>query len=160
MQRTNRTLALSALVVGVIYATPSEAQTRSLNPDSVAQTATTDSVTAQSPRRESRRAHRDVITRDEIAQSGASNLYEAVQRLRPAWLRGGAASNLSGGGPAYAVYQNNTPLGAIDALRQLSADYAEELRFLDGPTATNTLPGLSGRRVAGAIVVVTPGNQH
>lgn len=162
MYEIKRTLPVAALLFSAVFTpSPSAAQTPSAPhaADSVAQTADTSSAAMQPPRREPRR-RRDVITRAEIAQSGASNLYDVVQRLRPGWLRGGAASNLSGGGQGYAVYQNNTALGGLEALRQLSAEYAEELRFLDGSTATNTLPGLSGRRVAGAIVVVTPGNQH
>lgn len=100
---------------------------------------------------------RDVITREEIVESGVTNLYDAVQRLRPAWLRGTRASNYRAGGMGYVVYQDNTPLGGLEALRELLPGYAEELRFLDGPTASNTLPGLGSRRVAGAIVIVTPG---
>ena len=105
------------------------------------------------------RPRRDLITQEEIAQSGASNLYDVVQRLRPAWLRGTSASNIRGGGQGFVVYQNNTPLGGLDALRQMTPGYATAIRFLDGTEASNTLPGLGSRRVAGAIVVVTPGNR-
>lgn len=108
-------------------------------------------------RREPRR-RRDVILQDEIAGSGAANLYEVVQRLRPGWLRGGSATNLRGGGGGVVVYQNNTPLGGVEALRQLTPGYAASLRFLEGTEASNTLPGLGSRRVAGAIVVVLPGS--
>jgi hypothetical protein len=115
------------------------------------------------PQREQRRSEprrrRDVISQDEISESGATNLYDVVQRLRPGWLRGGSASNLGGGGTGYVVYQNNTPMGGLDALRQMSPGYAESLRFLEGTEASNVLPGLGSRRVAGAIVVVTPGNR-
>lgn len=103
------------------------------------------------------RARRDLISREEIAASGATNLYEVVQRLRPGWLRGGNVSNLRGGGTGVVVYQNNTPLGTVDALRQMTPGYAASLRFLDGTEASNTLPGLGSRRVSGAIVVVLPG---
>lgn len=114
---------------------------------------------ARDERRREPRRRRDLITQEEIAESGATNLYEVVQRLRPAWLRGGSASNISGGGTGYVVYQNNTPLGGLDALRQMSPGYAESLRFLEGTEASNVLPGLGSRRVAGAIQIVTPGNR-
>lgn len=114
--------------------------------------------TQQAGRREPRR-RRDVISQEEIAESGATNLYEVVQRLRPGWLRGAGASNISGGGTGYVVYQNNTPMGGLDALRQMAPGYAESLRFLEGTEASNVLPGLGSRRVAGAIVVTTPGNR-
>lgn len=115
---------------------------------------------ASAPRRERTRAprvRRDLITREEIAASGATNLYEVVQRLRPAWMRGTSASNLRGGGTSVVVYQGNTPLGGLEALRQLTTGYAASLRYLEGTEASNTLPGLGSRRVAGAIVVVLPG---
>jgi hypothetical protein len=113
----------------------------------------------QQQRRGEPRRRRDVISQEEIAESGATNLYDVVQRLRPGWLRGGSASNLGGGGTGYVVYQNNSPMGGLDALRQMSPGYAESLRFLEGTEASNVLPGLGSRRVAGAIVVVTPGNR-
>jgi hypothetical protein len=92
-----------------------------------------------------------------MVESGVTNLYEAVQRLRPEWLRGANLSNITAGGQDLVVYQNQTPLGGVEELRELTPEYAESLRFLDGPTASNTLPGLGSRRVAGAIVIVTPG---
>lgn len=104
---------------------------------------------ASGPRR------RDVITKEEMVEAGVTNLYEAVQQLRPEWLRGANVSNITGGGQDLVVYQNQTPLGSVEELRELTPEYAESLRFLDGPTASNTLPGLGSRRVAGAIVVVT-----
>ena len=106
------------------------------------------------------RANRNVITQEEIAASGASNLYDAVQRLRPQWLRAGTATQWTGGGGAVVVYQNNTQLGDVEALRTLTPGFAASIRFVDGNTASNTLPGLAGRTVAGAIIVSTtaPGN--
>jgi hypothetical protein len=114
------------------------------------------SVTAE-PQRSTPRRRRDVLTRDELLESGTTNLFEAVDRLRPQWMRGRGASNLRGGGITVVVYQNNTQLGGIEVLRTLNLEFAEELRFLDGPTASNTLPGLGSRAVAGAIVIMRPG---
>lgn len=125
-----------------------------------------DQVSATAPRQErnsrerSPRRRRNEISQEEMVQSGATNLYDVVQRLRPQWLTGTSASNFGGGGQAIVVYQNNTQLGGLDALRQLSPGYAVMLRFLDGSEASNTLPGLGSRRVGGAIVVVTPGNER
>jgi hypothetical protein len=108
-------------------------------------------------RREPRR-RRDVITRDELMESGATNLYDAVDRLRPQWMRARGATNLGGSaGTAVVVYQGNTQLGGLDALRSITLEFAEELRFLDSSQASNTLPGLGSRAVAGAIVIVRPG---
>jgi hypothetical protein len=100
---------------------------------------------------------RDVITREELAQTGTTNLYEAVDRLRPHWMRGQGAYNLGGGGHTIVVYQNDTQLGPLESLRSLNLEFAEELRFLDSTQASNMLPGLGSRSVGGAIVVMRPG---
>jgi hypothetical protein len=154
-----RTLSVAAALAVLAVADAASAQTAA-GPVAPRESA----AQAQArPQREQRRSEprrrRDVISQEEIAESGATNLYDVVQRLRPGWLRGGSASNLAGGGSGYVVYQNNSPMGGVDALRQMSPGYAESLRYLEGTEASNVLPGLGSRRVAGAIVVVTPGNR-
>lgn len=100
----------------------------------------------------------NVLTREELATSGATNLYDAVNRLRPAWLRGSTntQSNYGGGGLQVVVYQGTTQLGTAEHLRQLAPGYVASLRYLDGNTASNTLPGLGSRMVAGAIIIELP----
>lgn len=97
----------------------------------------------------------DLITRDEIESVRASSLYEVVQRLRPRWLdvRGGDRSFETATGVV--VFQGQTLLGGTAELRNLSPDMAGSLRYLDGPTASNSLPGLGSRHVAGAIIINT-----
>jgi hypothetical protein len=155
-----KTLTLRSLAVAATFAMLAVADTATAQTATAAsqQPAATPQQQAPAQQRRAPRPRRDVISQEEIAASGATNLYEVVQRLRPAWLHRGSASNLGGGGTGYVVYQNTTPLGSLDALRQMSPGYAESLRFLDGTEASNTLPGLGSRRVAGAIVVVTPGH--
>lgn len=109
------------------------------------------------PRRQRRRS--DVITAAELAESNTSNLYEAIERLRPQWLRPRGGTNFGGGGTDLYVYQGNTQLGTAEALRAMNLEFAEEIRFLDSTQASNTLPGLSSRAVAGAIVIVRPGTR-
>ena len=102
------------------------------------------------------RIRANVITREELEASGTTNLYDAIQRLRPQWLRNASQTSYGGGGTELVVYQNTTQLGGLDALRQLAPGYAETIRYLDASTAMNTLPGLGSRRVAGAIVIELP----
>lgn len=98
----------------------------------------------------------DLLTREQIMSvSGVSNLYEVVQRLRPRWLE------TRGGDRSFAlttevvVFQNQSYLGDVQVLGQLGPEVAFEMRWLDGPTASATLPGLGSRHVAGAIVIAT-----
>jgi hypothetical protein len=97
----------------------------------------------------------NLITKEEIEQSGASNLHDAVNRLRPRWLTTRATRTLDLGEGQIFVYQNRTQLGHLDALRQIDARSAHAVRYMDGPTAQGNLPGLTGRHVEGAIVVYT-----
>lgn len=152
---TLRSLAVAATFALLAVADSAAAQATpapAAAQEPAAQTAAPRQERARAPR-----ARRDLITQEEIVASGATNLYEVVQRLRPAWLRGSSASNIRGGGTSVVVYQGSTPLGGLEALRQLTPGYAASLRFLEGTEASNTLPGLGSRRVAGAIVVVLPG---
>ncbi|HEU0300729.1 MAG TPA: hypothetical protein VFR37_14765 [Longimicrobium sp.] len=103
------------------------------------------------------RGDRNTITQAELAASGATNLFDAVQRLRPHWFRGVNITSRDGDTGEFVVYQGTTHLGGVDALRQIAPGYPLRLRFLDSSQASNTLPGLGSRRVAGAIVIDLPG---
>lgn len=152
-----RSLALAGALVAAAAASaqPASAQTDS-------GTSTVAAAQQQGSGGGSRRtrSRQDVITRAELEESNTSNLYEAIQRLRPQWLRPRGGTNFSGGGgTAVMVYQGNTQLGEMEALRSINIDFAEEVRFLDSSTASNTLPGLGSRSVAGAIVIKRPGTR-
>ncbi|MBX6362938.1 MAG: hypothetical protein IRZ00_03635 [Gemmatimonadetes bacterium] len=98
----------------------------------------------------------DRLTRDEVVSvEGARNLYDVVQRLRPRWLQTRAGDRSFGLTTSIVVYQDQSYLGDVDALRQLAPDLAYELRWIDGTTASATLAGLGSQHVAGAIIVST-----
>jgi hypothetical protein len=114
---------------------------------------------ASTPSAEQRiRTDPNVLTLEEIRSIEAANLYEVVQRLRPRWLapraRPGFGSESGGAEPEIAVYEGINRLGDLRTLRDLHPGFAERLRFLDGPTATASLPGAGPRNpLAGAIVI-------
>lgn len=113
------------------------------------------------PAARTQRSSRDLITQEELQNVGTTNLYDAVQRLRPHWISGANRTDaISGGGTEVVVYQGATNLGGLDALRQIAPGYVASLRWLDASQASNTLPGLGSRRVAGAIVITLPGNTN
>lgn len=97
----------------------------------------------------------DRLTREQIMAPNVTSLYDVIQRLRPRWLEatGGEPSSLLGGANAIVVYQGQSLLGGPEVLRRLSPDMAGELQYLDGPTASATLPGIGTRHVSGAIVI-------
>lgn len=97
----------------------------------------------------------NLITREQILATSATNLHDVVSRLRPQWLRAPAATSFSMNNEIV-VFQDQMQLGGPDALRQLSPEIAHEVRYLDGVRAATMLPGLmSGRHIAGVIVVAT-----
>jgi hypothetical protein len=100
------------------------------------------------------RSDPDTLTREEIIATGSSNLYDAVQRLRPRWLTPRAQQSF-GSSTDILVFQGQTNLGTVEVLRQLTPESAIRLRFIDGSTAAASLPGIGSRHVAGAIILET-----
>lgn len=101
----------------------------------------------------------NTITASELAESGAQNLYQAVQILRPQWLRarprttmGGSSSRTGGASTADAtvVYLDQTKYGGLTTMQQLTPGGVQELRFYDGVEATNRF---GTGHTAGAIVI-------
>jgi hypothetical protein len=136
--RILRNAAVAALVA---LTTACSAGTGSADPSSPA------------PARQSR--DRNIIGQAEIDANPGQNAYELVQRLRPRWLvvRGGTRS-LAQMQTRIVVFSDNMQLEGIDALRQIPATTIASIRYMDGSTASNVLPGVgSGEHVSHAIVV-------
>ena len=98
------------------------------------------------------RTRQDVLTAEEISTITVSNMYEAVQRLRPQWLQLRAPQGLYSA-TAIAVFLGRTYLGGPEALKEVGPEAASRLRYLDGVTASATLPGLGSMHVEAAIVI-------
>lgn len=106
------------------------------------------STGTQSPRRST-----NLITAEEIAASTARDAFEVVQLLRPAWLvTRGIASPNNPRSNVPAAYINNSRLGDIENLRNVSALSIAEIRLLS-PNDATTLYGTG--HVGGAIMVKT-----
>lgn len=106
---------------------------------------------------ESSRGDRNTITQEQIVEVGASNLFQVVDRLQPRWLtaRPGGSGGFGGSNVQIVVYRDNTRIGGIDELRHMTPAGVRSIRYLDGPTASSTLPGLGSTYVYAAIVVQT-----
>ncbi len=97
----------------------------------------------------------DLLTREQIMEVGATNLYDVVHRLRPRWLRVSTRRSFNMENEVV-VMQNDMYLGNSESLKQLSPELAYELRYIEGTRAANIIPGISsGRHVEGAIIVST-----
>ena len=72
-----------------------------------------------------------VITADELSGLSVGNAYEAVRRLRPAWLLARGRS------PLPVVYRNDTRWGDDPrSLESIQIDIVSEMRFMSATDAT------------------------
>ena len=81
------------------------------------------------------RVDRSVITIDQIQERGYRNAYEAVEGLRATWLKerpDGLTIQRE-----IQVYLDNSRLGGVQMLRQVTTSQIASIRFIDAATAMN-----------------------
>lgn len=106
------------------------------------------SVDRSAPRRAA-----NAISEQELAASTARNALEAVQLLRPDWLRGRGAASIREVTPTpVVVYVDNQRFGNAETLDQFPIAAVKALRFLSASEATNRFGTGHG---GGAITVTT-----
>ncbi len=96
----------------------------------------------------------DVIERDELLTAQVSDLYQAVERLRPLWLRSRGIRSFTQT-TEIAVVRDGAYFGPLETLRTIPADQAFRLEYMDGATVASRVAGVVGmnRAVEAAIVV-------
>ncbi len=97
-----------------------------------------------------------VLTAEEMADAGVTNLYEAVERLRPRWLQVRTRRSLAME-PEVSVFHNRIYVGPAEQLRTMGLTGVARLRYMDGPLAAANLRLPTGVAVEGAILVETGG---
>ena len=101
----------------------------------------------------SNRRNSNLITTEEVLGTSAKDAFEAVQLLRPQWLRTrGVSSPTSLEAIEVAVYVNGSRYGSVENLRGVPAANVVEIRYLSATDAT-TLYGTGN--LGGAILVKT-----
>ena len=95
----------------------------------------------------------DMITAEELSRTTASNLYDAVRNLRPAWMmRSRPTAVLQQQQAQLIVYVDGTRYGTIETLRQLVPSGILYIKwFSPGAAEARFGPG----HLLGAIEVVT-----
>jgi hypothetical protein len=102
-------------------------------------------VAGASPAEAQKGRKNNVITAEEIANSGGSNAYDLIKTLRPQWLRARGIStgmpDPSGGGVSdpgsgIIVYVDGVRVGGLDQLENIGAERIQELRYLSANDAT------------------------
>ena len=78
----------------------------------------------------------NAVTAEELASTGAVNVYDALQRLRPQWLTSSRIRR-GGSGDDLVVYLDSNRYGTMGSLRQLSLGGVQEVRYYGASEATN-----------------------
>jgi hypothetical protein len=84
-------------------------------------------------------ASREVLTAEEIARTSAITAYEAIQMLRPAFLRAqGPKQVLSTPRSSMypAVYMNGSYFGELETLKSLFVSDIQDIRYIEERQAT------------------------
>lgn len=94
------------------------------------------------------RGNARLLTADEISASPTTNLFDVVQRLRPAWL----TAKYQGGTRGFpAIYVGSQRAGEIDYLRSVNTDNVLEVRYFDPIDASSRF----GRNVPFGAIQIT-----
>jgi hypothetical protein len=101
------------------------------------------------------RRNTNVITSAELADPSINtlSLYDAIQRLRPTWLRNRGVTSVSNGSTLPQVMVNES-LSTFDMLRGLRSADVSGLEFLSGADATT----LYGTGYVNGLIKVRTGN--
>ena len=94
---------------------------------------------------------RYLILRAELEGTNFTNVYDAVRRLRPTWLRTRGTTSTRDAAPVMAVFIDNVRSGGTERLESLPIDRVEQVRYLS-PTDATTRWGTN--MTLGAIEVI------
>ena len=74
------------------------------------------------------------LTRAQLVETRQGSLYQAVQTLRPNWLRARGSNSLSGSSEVV-LYVNGSPYGTVRDLNTISIDAVEDIRYMSASEA-------------------------
>ena len=97
----------------------------------------------------------DVLTTADLVSTRTSNVYDAVAKLRPRWLRPRTPAASLVFPPEVHVYLGDQPMGGVDFLRTLEPDAVKEVRFYATADATTRW----GSQNTGGVIAVTRRSQ-
>jgi hypothetical protein len=78
---------------------------------------------------------RDILTQEQVMQTGSTNAYDAVVILRANWLVAKGIDSFRTPGEVQ-VYFNDTRLGGVATLRRISAADIGQIQYFDGIQAS------------------------
>jgi len=95
---------------------------------------------------------RNLLSAEELAPLLQFSAWDAVQRLRPVWLRPGGIRNSANPAGHYPhVFLDGSPYGPMDALRGFRVETVEEIRYVNATDATIRYGG----QYQGGVILIT-----
>ena len=92
---------------------------------------------AAAPRSGETGSSRNQLSSVQLAAANATNLYEAIVKLRPEWLSSRGPTSVTDATPTSAdVFMNGSMLGKADYLKQLNAVDVAVVRYYDAASAS------------------------
>ena len=83
------------------------------------------------------RGTRNVLTQEQLAATNTTNLYEAIEKLRPEWLTSRGPTSVTNATPAVpSVYMNGSMLGKAESLRDMRVLDVTEVRYWEAGPAS------------------------
>jgi hypothetical protein len=79
---------------------------------------------------------REVLTQAELVEHNFANAFEAIEALRPLWMETRGSNTLIGNQVRVVVYLNDTRLGGVETLSQITTPAIVSIHHLDGRAAT------------------------
>jgi hypothetical protein len=110
----------------------------------------------------------NLITSAEFDSLSLRTAYDIVQRLRPTWFTKASQAGTStlgvsvspsgagaqtAGGAGIVVYMDNTRMGGLTALQEITAASVGSIEFMDAASAQARLANLHSDVISGAIVI-------
>jgi hypothetical protein len=79
---------------------------------------------------------REMLTQADLLEHHFATAFEAVEALRPNWMQTRGANTLLTAQAQVVVYLNDTRLGGVDTLKQITTPAIVAIRHFDGRAAT------------------------
>lgn len=81
------------------------------------------------------RVDRNLLTREQLRESGYTNVYDAVEALRSNWLRTKGTDSFVNPTQVQ-VYIDDNQLGGVQTLRSIQTSHISWVRYYDGVAAS------------------------
>ncbi|HET7228458.1 MAG TPA: hypothetical protein VFJ16_00515 [Longimicrobium sp.] len=140
----------AACVAAAAFVRPAQAQTDTASAAKVAP-AVPAAPAAEAPRP---RRNRNEITRADMVEKGARNVYDGIRMIRASFLRPSRSlSSSTQQNPVIAVYRDGALAGGTGVLRDMAVESISKIEYVEPSDAVRRF----GNDAAGGAILVTTG---